>query len=311
MDLRKIRVNPLPKEVEDWCNEHSLTTTTKFVAYLQYIRGEMVERTFATRVGKGKIRITEVMRHATGKHTPIVRNLISGGMSGYRAVYKAEDYVIRSWGYPITVFSKSDFNIWFPLAGAVGFGYVTINPQAIFTADEFKYCGYTTGSVISYLNAYRKDKNVEFFGKMGLQLSPKLMNKAKKDGKFRRFLWDNHNAIALFGVQAGLYAYKNNITVEEARRACYEKNKLIASICAAPMIFGKMGLLKGKKATCYPGFEEHFNGGEYTGELVSVCENVITGKGAGAAMLFGAEIVNYFEKDKGYAILKEMQHFTN
>lgn len=226
MDLRKIRVNPLPKEVEDWCRENSVSTSTKFVAYLQYIRGEMVQRMFATRVGKGKVRITEVMRHATGKHSPIVRNLISGGMNGYRAVYKAEDYVIRSWGYPITVFPKSDFDVWFPLVGAVGFGYVTINPQAIFTADEFKYCGYTTGSIISYLNAYRKDKNVEFFGKMGLQLSPVLMNKAKKDGKFRRFLWDNHNAIALYGVQAGLYAFKNGITVEEARRACYEKNKL-------------------------------------------------------------------------------------
>ena len=114
--------------------------------------------------------------------------------------------------------------------------------------------------------------------------------------------------VILPGGMPGTLNLEKDEQVKEFITYCYEKNKLIAAICAAPMVFGKMGLLKGKKATCYPGFEEHFNGGEYTGDLVSVCQNVITGKGAGAAMLFGAEIVNYFIKDKGYEFLKEMQH---
>ena len=114
--------------------------------------------------------------------------------------------------------------------------------------------------------------------------------------------------VILPGGMPGTLNLEKDEAVKECITYCNEKNMVVAAICAAPMIFGKMGLLKGRKATCYPGFEEHFNGGEYTGELVSVCENVITGKGAGAAMLFGAEIVNYFEKGKGHELLKEMQH---
>ena len=47
-----------------------------------------------------------------------------------------------------------------------------------------------------------------------------------------------------------------------------EKNKPIAAICAAPMILGKLGLLKGRKATCYPGFEQYLEGAECTGAPV-------------------------------------------
>lgn len=39
-----------------------------------------------------------------------------------------------------------------------------------------------------------------------------------------------------------------------------KENKPIAAICAAPMVLGKLGLLKGKKATCYPGFEQYLEG---------------------------------------------------
>ena len=114
--------------------------------------------------------------------------------------------------------------------------------------------------------------------------------------------------VILPGGMPGTLNLEKDELVKELITYCYEKNKLIAAICAAPMIFGKMGLLNGKKATCYPGFEEHFAGGKYTGDAVCVSDNIITGKGAGAAMLFGAEIVNYFEKGRGYELLMEMQH---
>lgn len=45
-------------------------------------------------------------------------------------------------------------------------------------------------------------------------------------------------------------------------------NKAIAAICAAPMVLGNLGLLKGKKATCYPGFDKYLEGAEYTGAMV-------------------------------------------
>ena len=46
--------------------------------------------------------------------------------------------------------------------------------------------------------------------------------------------------------------------------------KPLAAICAAPMVYGKRGLLKGKKATCYPGFDKYLEGAEYTGNMVEL-----------------------------------------
>jgi len=61
----------------------------------------------------------------------------------------------------------------------------------------------------------------------------------------------------------------------------------IASICAAPMIPGKRGLLKGRRATCYPGFERYLDGAEYTGGRVEIDGRMITACGMGAAVEFG------------------------
>ena len=66
---------------------------------------------------------------------------------------------------------------------------------------------------------------------------------------------------------------------------------MLAAICAAPMIYGEAGFLNGKKATCYPGFEKYLEGAEFTDEAVTVCDNFITGKGAGVSMIFGADTV--------------------
>ncbi|MEG1564623.1 MAG: DJ-1/PfpI family protein [Bacteroides sp.] len=65
-----------------------------------------------------------------------------------------------------------------------------------------------------------------------------------------------------------------------------EKNKPVAAICAAPMVLGNLGLLRGRKATCYPGFEQYLEGAECLNELVVKDGSFITGMGPGAAMLF-------------------------
>ena len=68
-------------------------------------------------------------------------------------------------------------------------------------------------------------------------------------------------------------------------------SKALAAICAAPMVLGKLGLLQGKKATCYPGFESYLEGAEYTAQPVEKDGNIITGKGPGAAIPFALTIV--------------------
>lgn len=64
-----------------------------------------------------------------------------------------------------------------------------------------------------------------------------------------------------------------------------EENKLIAAICAAPSVLGKLGILKGKQATCYPGFEQYL-GESYVGGLVVESKNIITAKGPGLSSDF-------------------------
>ena len=66
--------------------------------------------------------------------------------------------------------------------------------------------------------------------------------------------------------------------------------KLIAAICAAPMVLGKLGILKGKQATCYPGFQDAL-GESYVGGLVVESKNIITAKGPGLSADFAFCII--------------------
>ena len=74
-------------------------------------------------------------------------------------------------------------------------------------------------------------------------------------------------------------------------QAVRRKGITLAAICAAPRVLGKLGYLKGHRATCYPGNEEFLEGAEYTGEPVVVDGDRITGKSAGHSMTFGLALV--------------------
>ncbi len=78
---------------------------------------------------------------------------------------------------------------------------------------------------------------------------------------------------------------------DEVLRAA-QNGKHVAAICAAPMILGRLGLLKGKKATCFPGFEGELEGAKHINVPVVTDGNIITGRGAGAAIDFGLAIIS-------------------
>ncbi|WP_321333533.1 DJ-1 family glyoxalase III [uncultured Bacteroides sp.] len=71
------------------------------------------------------------------------------------------------------------------------------------------------------------------------------------------------------------------------------RKKPIAAICAAPMALGKLGLLKGRKATCYPGFESYLAGAECIDQQVVKDGHIITANGPGAAMAFSLAVVEF------------------
>jgi 4-methyl-5(b-hydroxyethyl)-thiazole monophosphate biosynthesis len=82
------------------------------------------------------------------------------------------------------------------------------------------------------------------------------------------------------------------------------EGKPVAAICAAPMVLGKLGILNGKKATCYPGFEGFFDGADYTAAPVERDGNIITGKGPGVSLSFAYEVVNMLFGTEKVAELK-------
>ena len=70
-----------------------------------------------------------------------------------------------------------------------------------------------------------------------------------------------------------------------------EAGKYIAAICAAPTVYGKMGLLEGKNATCFPGMERDLRGANKLTDKVVIDGNVITSRGLGTAIDFGLALV--------------------
>ena len=73
--------------------------------------------------------------------------------------------------------------------------------------------------------------------------------------------------------------------------------KRLAAICAAPTVFGKAGLLQGKKATCYPGMEGDLLGANVSTDSVCHDGHIITSRGMGTAIPFALEIVKTFKGD--------------
>lgn len=73
--------------------------------------------------------------------------------------------------------------------------------------------------------------------------------------------------------------------------AFYAAGKNLAAICAAPSILGHKGMLKGKRACAYPGFESHLEGAEVTVNPVETAEHIITSRGMGCAIEFGLAII--------------------
>ena len=87
----------------------------------------------------------------------------------------------------------------------------------------------------------------------------------------------------------------------------YENGKLIGAICAAPMIFGHMGLLEGRQACIFPGMEENLVGAEVVYDDVAQSEHVITSRGMGTAIAFGLKIIeNLLDKETADSLGKKI-----
>ena len=87
-----------------------------------------------------------------------------------------------------------------------------------------------------------------------------------------------------------------------------DENKRIAAICAAPSVLGSLGILKGKKATCYPGFEEQLLGAEVVTDGVVTDGRITTAKGMGVSIELGLELIRLLiDKETADTIKEQIQ----
>ena len=111
--------------------------------------------------------------------------------------------------------------------------------------------------------------------------------------------------IILPGGMPGTTNLENSPIVQGALDQAAETGAWICAICAAPSVLGHKGLLRGKQAVCFPGFEEPLEGAALSGENVCVDGRIVTAKGAGVALEFALTLVSCLKGDAAARKIKE------
>lgn len=91
----------------------------------------------------------------------------------------------------------------------------------------------------------------------------------------------------------------------------YQAGKHLAAICAAPMVYGTYGILKGEKATCYPGFEKDLIGAEFVHASVVTSGQFITAAGAGAAIYLGFKILEVMSDKRVSDLIRQSVNYQS
>jgi DJ-1 family protein len=107
-----------------------------------------------------------------------------------------------------------------------------------------------------------------------------------------------YDAIVIPGGMPGSTLLRDNKKIIEFYQTMYNSGKLVAAICAAPIVLSAAGITDDKEVTSYPGFDKEINYKNYNSDkAVVIDKNVITAQGPAVAILFGYEIVNYLLQD--------------
>ena len=112
------------------------------------------------------------------------------------------------------------------------------------------------------------------------------------DKLFTEADFSNGDMLILPGGMPGASNLNNHAGLKNLLNSYVTHEKKIAAICAAPLVLGGLGILQGKNATAYPGFETTLTGAEYVKTGVVIDGNIITGRGPGFAVDFGLAIVS-------------------
>lgn len=115
---------------------------------------------------------------------------------------------------------------------------------------------------------------------------------------------EKYDMVILPGGMPGMLNLGESETVRKVLETAAGNNSYICAICASPSVLGKYGLLKGRKATCYPGFEENLTGASVSSDRVVRDGNIITSRAPGTAFEFSYELIRVLYGDDTVTRLK-------
>ncbi len=116
---------------------------------------------------------------------------------------------------------------------------------------------------------------------------------------------EDMSCLVLPGGMPGTTNLEESLKVKSLIEAAVAKGVYVAAICAAPSILGKMRLLDGRRAACYPSFREHLSQAIITGKKVEHDDIFVTAEGMGVSAEFGLKLVELlYGKDKADSIKK-------
>jgi len=119
--------------------------------------------------------------------------------------------------------------------------------------------------------------------------------------------FDKLDGVVLPGGLPGTTNLGEHTGVGDMIRSFAGSGKLVAAICAAPSVLGQAGLLAGKKAACYPGYEDQLTGAEVIYDEVAEAGNIITSRGMGTTIAFALRITAYLAgEDKAQELEKKI-----
>ncbi len=170
----------------------------------------------------------------------------------------------------------------------------------VFFADGFEEIEALT--VVDVLR--RADVRTHMIGVGGSSITGAHGIEVKMDGKIN----DIHTLsdVTMMVLPGGMPGAKNlaeNDALKNLLLQAYDSEIHLAAICAAPSILSKHGLLKGRKVTCYPGFEAELHDFIHVDEAVVHDGELVTGKGAGVAMVFALKLVEIL---KGHKVSEQL-----
>ncbi len=164
----------------------------------------------------------------------------------------------------------------------------------VFLADGFEII-----EALAPVDMLRRAKiDVKTVGVTGNTVKSSCGVEVNADINFDEFCEEDVEAVILPGGMPGTLNLEKSEKVQHAIDSAVENNKLICAICAAPSILGHKGLLQGKNAIAFPGFESELAGAEISDKFVVTDGKFITAKGAGVATEFGLEIVKQLKGEE-------------